>query len=98
MENKDTLFIVIKGFYFDQIKAGSKKEEYRLVTEYWKKRIEGRQYSHIIFQRGYRKDSPKMKVVYNGYQKKNLKHEFFGDKGVYVYALQLGAIVPLNSK
>lgn len=88
----ETLFIVIKQTYFDQIKAGTKTEEYRMVTKYWKKRIEGRRYTHIIFQAGYRKDADKMQVVYNGYTSRFLKHEFFGNNEVYVYALKLGAV------
>jgi hypothetical protein len=93
-----TLFIVIKKTYFDQIKSGQKKEEYRSVTEYWKKRIVGREYSHIIFQVGYSKTAERMKVVYNGYHERFLTHAHFGNKEVKVYALRLGAIVPLNSK
>lgn len=91
------LFVVIKKKYFDLIKSGQKKEEYRLITEYWKKRIEGRDYSHIIFQVGYSKTAERIKVVYEGYCKRYIKHEFFGNKETKVYALQLGKIVPLNS-
>lgn len=41
---KRILHLPVKKIYFDQIKSGKKLDEYRLVTEYWKKRLEGRDY------------------------------------------------------
>lgn len=38
-----TLDLVLKGFWYDLIKSGVKREEYREVTPYWCKRI---LYSH----------------------------------------------------
>lgn len=34
---KRILHLPVKKIYFDQIKSGKKLDEYRLVTEYWKK-------------------------------------------------------------
>lgn len=93
-----TLFIVIKQKYFDQIKAGTKKEEYREITEYWRKRLEGREYDYIIFQAGYRKNAPRLKVVWCGYYERKLIHEFFGNEEKQVFAIRCNHIVPLNSK
>ena len=33
------LQLAVKGEYFDQIRRGDKKEEYRLVNEYWCRRL-----------------------------------------------------------
>ena len=52
--------------YFDQILKGEKTTEYREVTPYWSKRLEGRHYDVIKFRNGYRKDAPEMVVEYKG--------------------------------
>ena len=52
--------------YFDQIFKGEKTTEYREVTPYWSKRLEGRYYDVIKFRNGYRKDAPEMIVEFKG--------------------------------
>ena len=53
--------------YFDQIAEGTKTIEYRDKTDYWKKRIENREYDIIKFRNGYAKNAPTMLVEYKGY-------------------------------
>ena len=53
--------------YFDAIADGTKTIEYRDKTDYWKKRIEGREYDIIKFRNGYATDAPTMLVEYLGY-------------------------------
>ena len=53
--------------YFDAIVNGTKVFEYRQKTDYWKKRIEGREYDIIKFRNGYATDAPTMLVEYLGY-------------------------------
>ena len=54
--------------YFDAIVNGTKIIEYRDKTDYWKKRIEGREYDIIKFRNGYATDAPTMLAEYNGYK------------------------------
>ena len=61
------LYLNLYGKYFDAIVNGTKTIEYRDKTDYWKKRIEGREYDIIKFRNGYAKDAPTMLVEYNGY-------------------------------
>lgn len=49
------LTLPLKGEYFDQIKAGTKPEEYRMATDFWAARIAGRTYDTIVLTRGYPK-------------------------------------------
>jgi hypothetical protein len=42
------------------IESGEKKEEYRDYTNYWHKRLVNKDYTHILFINGYRKDSRRM--------------------------------------
>ena len=61
------LYLNLYRKYFDAIVNGTKTIEYRDKTDYWKKRIEGREYDIIKFRNGYAKDAPTMLVEYNGY-------------------------------
>ena len=70
--------------YFDAIVNGTKTTEYRDKTDYWKKRIEGREYDIIKFRNGYTKDAPTMLVEYKGY---NIGEE---------YELKLGKVTEVN--
>ena len=70
--------------YFDAIVNGTKTIEYRDKTDYWKKRIEGREYDIIKFRNGYAKDAPTMLVEYSGYD--------ITDR----YEIKLGKIIEVN--
>ena len=49
--------------------------EYRDKTDYWKKRIEDREYKYIKFRNGYAKDAPTMLVEYLGYEDGGERYE-----------------------
>lgn len=72
------LIIILKNKWFEQIKNGSKKEEYRLYKKYWINKLINRQYNNIIFQNGYKKNAEKIIKNYIGYEIKNIFHEEFG--------------------
>ena len=78
--------------YFDEIANGTKTIEYRDKTDYWKKRIENKEYDVIKFRNGYAKNAPTMLVEYMGYEimdgiTKNDKE---------VYKLKLGKVTEVN--
>ena len=59
--------LVLKGKWFDMIERGEKREEYRLPTIYWRKRLHNwdRKFTEnmspiVEFRRGYAKDAPRM--------------------------------------
>ena len=59
--------LVLKGKWFDMIASGEKLEEYRLPTDYWRKRLHNwdlrfnAQTTPVVeFRRGYAKDAPRM--------------------------------------
>ncbi len=64
---KKILHLNLYRKYFDAIVNGTKVFEYRQKTDYWKKRIEGREYDIIKFRNGYATDAPTMLVEYLGY-------------------------------
>lgn len=86
------LTLPLKGEYFDQIKAGTKTEEYRLCTLYWKKRLERRNYEKLVLTRGYPKRTDaerRMEFKWQGAAIKTITHPHFGDAPVAVYAIPL---------
>ena len=77
-----TLHLNLYRKYFDAILKGEKVVEYRDITPYWSKRLEGRNYDVIQFRNGYAKVAPVMIVEYKGMS-------LDGDR----YAIQLGKIL-----
>ena len=81
---KKILHLNLYRKYFDAIADGTKTTEYRDKTDYWKKRIEGREYDIIKFRNGYATDAPTMLVEYTGYD--------ITDR----YEIKLGKITEVN--
>ena len=87
-----TLTLSLKGEYFDAIRDGTKPEEYRLVNEYWTKRLVGRTYDQILLTRGYPKadDAARRLVLpWKGFVEKWIFHEHFGLYPVLVFAIDV---------
>lgn len=91
------LQLAVKGEYFDSMKRGEKKEEYRLVNEYWTRRLRNPsgqpwKFDRLIITRGYpKKDdaSKRIEIPYHGYEIKTITHPHFGDKPVKVFAIKV---------
>jgi hypothetical protein len=79
----------MKGVYFDQIAAGTKPEEYRLRTPYWRKRIEGKTFDRIVLTKGYRPLCGQLELPWRGYTIKTITHPHFGPEPVEVYAIDV---------
>jgi hypothetical protein len=87
-----TLYLPVKGVYFDQIKSGEKTEEFRLVTPFWTKRLEDREFDSIVLTRGYPSgDDVERRISrpWRGYRKTTITHEHFGPDPVQVYAIRV---------
>jgi hypothetical protein len=72
----NTLKIVIKGQYFDQIASCEKTIEYRDVTPFWTSRLfdenaKRRHYDRIEFINGYNKDARRMITGFEGFSTRN---------------------------
>jgi hypothetical protein len=67
----EILYLTLMKVWYDQIKNGTKKVEYREIKPYWTKRLfnqDGtpKQFKKIEFKNGYSKNAPKMQVEYKG--------------------------------
>jgi hypothetical protein len=70
-----TLHLVLKHHWFDKIKSGEKKTEYREATEYWRKRIMSNpnqeikekfwtaRHMFVCLRRGYTKNAERLTFI-----------------------------------
>lgn len=89
-----TLYLPLKAVYFDEICAGTKREEYRLVMPHWRKRLEGRTYGQIVLTLGYPKGGgiegvSRLTRAWRGYTVRTITHPHFGPDPVEVFAIDV---------
>lgn len=86
------LVLPLKAEYFNQIKAGTKNEEFRLCTPYWRKRLEGRRFGRIVLTLGYPSvnDTARRLVrPWRGYCETTITHPHFGADPVAVFVIDV---------
>lgn len=86
------LTLPLKREYFDAIRAGTKTEEFRLYTPFWRKRLEGREFDQIVLTLGYpARDNSARRIArpWSGYTIKTITHPHFGPDPVQVFAIDL---------
>ena len=86
------LVLPVKNKWFGQIKAGSKKEEYRLYNPFWRKRLEGKSFSKVIITLGYPKKSDSSRRLlfeFNGIRVTEIRSDEFGPDMQKVFAINL---------
>jgi hypothetical protein len=86
------LDLVLKGEWFKMIASEEKKEEYREITPYWDRRLDGRSYDVVRFRWGYETKSPKIWVECKGIQKGGIGNPKWGWDGE-CYIIKLGNIL-----
>jgi len=86
------LVLHLKEKYFEEIKAGTKTEEYRWLKDFWTKRLKGKTYDRVVIVRAWKPMSDPNNVLYfpwNGYEKKIVDHPEFDGFPVTVYVIPL---------
>jgi hypothetical protein len=82
----------LKRKWFEQIKDGSKTVEYRLDTDYWRKRLVGRDYDEVHLLLGYPKAGDESRIIrrkYKGYTVGIVLSEEFGSNPVVVFKIDV---------
>jgi hypothetical protein len=110
MKYLETLPLTIKKKWFDEIIAGNKKEEYREVKSYWIKRLTNqnndgsvngksfyKHFRYVKFSNGYAKNAPSITLEFKGIEIKTIKHEFYNNEELDVFAIKLGSIVAFSN-
>lgn len=88
------LVLPLKALYFRQIAEGTKPEEFRLCTPYWRKRLEGRTFDRIVLTLGYPPAgdaSRRLVRQWRGYRETTITHPHFGPHPVAVFAIDVAA-------
>ena len=75
--------------WFAAVAARRKRIEYRDLTDYWRRRLEGRKYDFIQFRNGYATKAPEMLVEFLGVRK-------YGKGRSGYYAISLGRILKIK--
>ncbi len=84
------LHLHVKTEYFLAIKDGSKVDENRLVNDYWKKRLVGRNYDGVVIYNAYKPGAEnRLEFPWNRWSVRTITHRHFGDKPVDVFAIHL---------
>jgi len=86
------LILPLKRRWFDEIRQGIKAEELRVYNDYWRKRLEGREYSHIELTLGYPPRHDTSRRIFKpwlGYEIKTVTHPHFGPEPIKVYAIKI---------
>lgn len=86
------LHLALKKRWFDLIRVGRKKNEYRELKDYWTKRLVGKDYTHILFTNGYGKNRPSILV-----ELKRLAKTLYWFEGKPCYNLILGDIIKVKN-
>jgi hypothetical protein len=86
------LHLAVKAQYFNEIKGGTKPEEFRLRNTFWRKRLEGRVFSHVVITLGYpaKNDTERRLVMpWRGMRVTTITHPLFGPNPVEVFAIRV---------
>lgn len=99
--DKDTLNLVLKANWYELIKAGIKKEEYREITKYWERRLcffpydkkQPRDFITVCFHKGYTKE--KILIECNGIEIREGRPEWGAVPGKKYFVIKIGKEVKL---
>ena len=86
---KSILHLNLHREWFAAVADRTKCIEYRDVTPYWRRRLEGRRYDFIQFRNGYATKAPEMQVEFLGVRR-------IKKWGRRKYAIRLGKILKIK--
>jgi len=87
------LHLTLKKKWFDMIRSGIKKEEYREIKPYWRKRLLFKEFDAIHFRNGYGKSMPCFTIKLTGLCRSLGIVEWGAPEGKEVFILKLGDII-----
>lgn len=94
-----TLHLNLHARWFDMILSGEKKEEYRELSAYWKKRMQAVKFKNvktITFSNGYQKNRRQMVVKLDYISIREGLVDWGAKKGKTYFVLHLGNIISKN--
>lgn len=93
------LHLHVKTEYFNQVKAGTKRFEYRAYNEYWRKRLIGRDYEGIVYYNAYKHGADnRIEMPWRGVGIDTITHPHFGPEPRIVYCIPMAYSHPSPAK
>lgn len=96
---RNTLTLTINRKWFDMIKSGKKREEYREIKPHWESRlIENgmiREFDQVLFINGYQPHSERLLVQCTGIGVGTGETDWGAEQGSIYFIIELGNILPL---
>lgn len=92
MTERKNLILHVKREYWEQMRDGVKRREYRLATPYWEKRLVWRSYAEVEIWCGYPPASDTSKLlrfVWRGCYRETITHPHFGAEPVEVFSIDV---------
>lgn len=87
-----TLVLNLKREYWEAIRNGSKTVEYRLVSDYWRKRLDGKTFDSIELRLGYPRAGDESRIIgrkWRGLTVGAITHSLFGTDEVEVFQIDV---------
>jgi len=91
-DSRRILTLRLKGRYWHEVASGEKTVEFRLATEYWRKRLVGKHYEEIHLWLGYPSKSDTSKLLRRRWRliaKETIQHDEFGPDPVEVFCIDV---------
>src|SRR5687768_11213002 len=63
---RTVLHLILHREFFLAVLDGTKTTEYRERSDYWRRRLRGKRYTHVCFRNGYLADAPEVLVELAG--------------------------------
>lgn len=88
VRNTKELHLVLKHKWYDMIASGEKKVEYRDLKDYYRKKFYNKNYTHVVFHKGYTNETMTFRIEGIGIGEG--KPEWGAEKGKNYYKIILG--------
>lgn len=101
MTERPNLVLRVTRKYWEQMRDGVKRREYRRVNPYWERRLVGRKYAEVWIWMGYPPASDTSKLlrfVWRGFHRETITHPHFGADPVEVFSIDVSMRVEGESK
>ncbi len=94
------LILPVKRKWFEPIRSGNKREEFRLQNQYWSTRLVGREFDKIIITLGYPKADHwqrRLEFPWRGFRRTVITSEEWKNRPRKVFAIALVSLCPCGA-
>lgn len=98
MNKSRRLHLTLQKKWFDMVKSGDKKEEYREIKIFWTRRLTNKdgtfkQFYDVVANNGYQRNCPSVNWIHLGVRVGRGRSEWGADPSKDVYILSIGDLI-----